>query len=263
MYKRNQARRFCCSSCSHRHHEKLRAFLKFLKTSSIYGEDCRLPNFTSEWRPWIEFMQVYCFIQVETDCEKSVFRCCIFRKPISNFHKVFANILWRKHFYSQKLHWSKRLNCFTAKFLKKWCINNCILVKSRKKLRTVVIRFLGCRTDKMEWLTEALKTRALRITYTQINIQGTTVFRQVRSPYSLLQKLDEGYYGVFERRVWPLKLNQSLTKKQCLLCITGRSQWILLFILPRTLEVVTNSISRLLFQWWLHLSAYDWSGSCV
>ena len=55
------------------------------------------------------------------------------------------------------------------------------------------IRFLGCRTDKMKWLTEEFKTRALRNTYTQINIQSTTVFRQVKSPYSFLQKFEERY----------------------------------------------------------------------
>ena len=51
MYKRNQARRFRYSSCSHGHHEKLRAFLKFLKTSSIYGEDCRLLQFYLRMAP--------------------------------------------------------------------------------------------------------------------------------------------------------------------------------------------------------------------
>ena len=89
--------------------------------------------------------------------------------------------------------------CFTAKLLKEGCINICILVINRKKLWTIDIRFLGCRTDKMKWLTEALNTRPLRIIYTQIQIQGTTVFRRVKSPYTFVQNFVERYYTVFER----------------------------------------------------------------
>ena len=159
----------------------------------------------------------------------------------------FSQISFEENIFIPKI-WIQASVCFTAKVLKKYCMNNCILVISRKKLRTVVFRYFSCRTDKMKWVTEAFKTHAFRITYTQINIQGTTVFRQIKSPYSFLQKFDEGYYSVFERRVWLLKLNQSLKKKECLLCISGRSHWILLFILPRTLEVAASSICLLLLQ---------------
>ena len=69
MYKRNQARRFLLHVAIGIMKSSVVSW-NFWKFQVFMEKTLSCPNFTSEWRRWVDFMQVYSLIQVETLHEK-------------------------------------------------------------------------------------------------------------------------------------------------------------------------------------------------